>query len=120
MKSGAKKGILMRLKRAKIMALTAILAMSGCVVLSEDSADTSQCYLSSNQKYLKVVDLTDGDTSFYDWQGKIIGVITMPTSAVISASYVAVNNVFNFGEKLIKCDGDGEGSGAKNQQSTEH
>lgn len=110
----------MRLKIAKAVALPAILAMSGCVVLPEDSADTSQCYLSSNQKYLKVVDLTDGDTSFYDWQGEIIGVITMPTSAVISASYVVVNNVFNFGEKLIKCNGDSEGAGAKNQQSAEH
>ena len=110
----------MRFNIVKTVAVLATLTMSGCVVLPEDSADTSQCYLSSNQKYLKVVDLTDGDTSFYDWQGKIIGVITMPTSAVISASYVAVNNVFNFGEKLIKCDGDGEGSGAKNQQSTEH
>jgi len=107
----------MRFNIAKAVALFATLAMSGCVVLPEDSADTSQCYLSSNQKYLKVVDLTDGDTSFYDWQGKIIGVITMPTSAVISASYVAVNNVFNFGEKLIKCNGDGESSKINNQQS---
>ncbi|WP_296047729.1 hypothetical protein [uncultured Alteromonas sp.] len=110
----------MRLKIVKTVAALVTLAMSGCVVLPEDSADTSQCYLSSNQKYLKVVDLTDGDTSFYDWQGKIIGVISLPTSAVISASYVAVNNVFNFGEKLIKCDGNGSSKEPSVQEGTEH
>lgn len=96
--------------------LAMALCLSGCVVLPEDSAQSSQCYLSSNHKYLKVVDLTDGDTNFYDWQGEIIGIITLPTSAVITASYVAVNNVFNFGEKLIKCDGEN----GKRNSANEH
>ena len=46
----------MRFNIVKTVAVLATLTMSGCVVLPEDSADTSQCYLSSNQKYLKVVD----------------------------------------------------------------
>jgi hypothetical protein len=41
-KSGTKKGILMRLKIVKTVAALVTLAMSGCVVLPEDSADTSQ------------------------------------------------------------------------------
>ena len=92
--------------RRKILIASVVACLGGCVVLPEDAAPTKECYLSSNKKYLKVVDLTEGDPSFYRWNGKIVGVITMPTTAVLSASYVAINNVFHFGEELIKCDGE--------------
>jgi hypothetical protein len=44
-----------------------------------------------------------GDTSFYEWNDELLSIITMPTSAVVSSVYVAVNNVYHFGEKQIKC-----------------
>ena len=83
-----------------------LLLLSGCVVMPQNETLTDvQCSLSTSKKYLKVVDLTDGDTSFYEWQGEVMGLITMPTTAVISATYVVVNNIFNFGERQIKCNG---------------
>jgi hypothetical protein len=63
----------------------------------------AQCSLSTDKKTLKVVNLLDGDTTFYAWQDEIISVITLPSSAIISSVYVAVNNVYHIGEKKIKC-----------------
>ncbi|WP_139302529.1 hypothetical protein [Thalassotalea sp. PP2-459] len=54
-------------------------------------------------KTLKVVNLMEGDTSFYAWNDEFFSIISMPTSAVVSGVYVAVNNVYHAGEKTIKC-----------------
>ncbi|NMP15338.1 hypothetical protein [Thalassotalea sp. Y01] len=77
---------------------------SACVVLPEtDKSAVYYCAVSSELKVLKVVNITEGDTSFYEWQDEMISVITMPASAIISASYVAINNVIHFGERAIVC-----------------
>jgi hypothetical protein len=88
----------------KITTLFFIFTVSGCVVIPEsDSTQNYQCGLSTDKKTLKVVNLMDGDTSFYEWNDEISSIITMPTSAVISSVYVAVNNIYYFGETQIKC-----------------
>jgi hypothetical protein len=75
-----------------------------CVVLPERSnTQQYECALSTDMKVLKLVNLTDGDTSFYEWNDEMLAVITIPTSAIISASYVLVNNIYHIGEKNIKC-----------------
>lgn len=82
-----------------------VLSMCGCVVLPEvDDSQKYQCELSTDKKVLKLVNLTDGDTSFYRWNDEMLAIITIPTSAVISATYVLVNNIYHIGEKSIKCD----------------
>jgi len=79
-------------------------ALSGCVVMPEiDNSQNYQCGLSTDKKTLKVVNLMDGDTSFYKWNDEFASIITLPTSAVISSVYVAVNNIYHIGEKQIKC-----------------
>ncbi|WP_286272713.1 hypothetical protein [Thalassotalea hakodatensis] len=77
---------------------------SACVVVPE-VADVPKykCGLSTDQKTLKVVNLMEGDTSFYAWNDEFFSIISMPTSAVVSGVYVAVNNVYHAGEKTIKC-----------------
>lgn len=89
----------------KITTIYLIFAFSGCVVVPEiDGSVNYQCGLSTDKKTLKVVNLMDGDTSFYEWNDEMSSIITMPTSAIISSAYVAVNNIYHFGEKQIKCD----------------
>ncbi len=83
-----------------------VLFSSSCVVVPE-VADVPQykCGLSTDQKTLKVVNLMAGDTSFYEWNDEFLSIISMPTSAILSGVYVAVNNVYHIGEKQIKCSG---------------
>jgi len=81
-----------------------ILNCISCVVLPEkDHTKKYKCGLSTDMKVLKLVNLTDGDTSFYEWNDEILAIITIPTSAIISGSYVLVNNIYHIGEKQIKC-----------------
>ncbi len=88
----------------KIILLLLILSCTACVVLPEkDLSQKYQCGLSTDMKVLKLVNLTDGDTSFYEWNDEILAIITIPTSAIISGSYVLVNNIYHIGEKQIKC-----------------
>ncbi|WP_131811853.1 hypothetical protein [Paraglaciecola hydrolytica] len=68
-----------------------------------DHTEKYQCALSTDKKTLKVVNLLEGDTSFYEWNDEFLSLITIPTSAIVSTVYVAVNNVYHIGEKQIKC-----------------
>ena len=78
--------------------------VSGCVVIPEKEIKAKyQCGLSTDKKVLKFVNLLKNDNSFYAWNDEILGVITVPTSAIVSSVYVAVNNTYHFAEKTIKC-----------------
>jgi len=88
----------------KIVILLLILSCTSCVVLPEkDHTQKYQCALSTDMKVLKLVNLTDGDTSFYEWNDEMLAIITIPTSAIVSGAYVLVNNIYHIGEKQIKC-----------------
>jgi hypothetical protein len=88
----------------KAIILFLILSCVSCVVIPEkDHTKDYKCGLSTDMKVLKLVNLTDGDTSFYEWNDEILAIITIPTSAIISGSYVLVNNIYHIGEKQIKC-----------------
>lgn len=88
----------------KILFVVFVFNISGCVVVPENvETESYQCALSTDQKVLKLVNLTDGDTSFYEWNDEMLAIITVPTSAIISGTYVLVNNAYHIGEKLIKC-----------------
>ena len=80
-------------------------SVSACVVVPESVNEKNKykCELSTNKKTLKLTNLTEGDTSFYRWNDELTAFITIPTSAVISATYVLVNNIYHIGEKQIKC-----------------
>ncbi|GAA0855214.1 hypothetical protein [Aliiglaciecola litoralis] len=78
--------------------------VGGCVVLPQkDLSETVECGLSSDRKVLRVVNLTDGDTSFYRWSDELVAFITIPASAIVSGTYVLVNNIYHTAEKTIKC-----------------
>jgi len=88
----------------RILTLFVVLNITGCVVLPEkDQTEKYQCALSTDRKVLRLVNLTDGDTSFYQWNDEILGIISVPTTAIISAAYVVANNIYHIGEKKIKC-----------------
>ena len=89
----------------KIAILILLLSCTSCVVLPVNvDSQSYQCGLSTDKKTLKVVNLNDGGTAFYEWQDELFAIISIPTSAIISGTYVLVNNIYHIGEKQIKCD----------------
>lgn len=93
----------------KVLVLLLTLSCTACVVVPEsdlseqDKMAQYQCELSTDKKVLKLVNLNDGDTSFYAWNDEILAFVTLPASAIISSTYVLVNNIYHIGEKQIKC-----------------
>jgi len=89
----------------KAVLVLVIFTLAGCVVVPEkDYSQSFQCGLSTDKKVLKVVNLMDGDTSFYAWNDEFFSIISMPTSAIVSSTYVMVNNIYHLGEKVIRCE----------------
>ncbi len=89
---------------SKLLIIFLIFSCISCVVIPEKAKeDKYQCALSSDKKVLRLVNLTDGDTSFYEWEDELYAILTVPTSAIISGTYVMVNNIYHLGEKVVKC-----------------
>lgn len=84
----------------KLLIVSSLILNSGCVVVpTVDNTHTKRCEISSDHKTLKVVDLADETNSFYS----ISGLVLYPITAIASGTYVAVNNVYHYGEEKIVC-----------------
>ncbi|WP_448212709.1 hypothetical protein [Colwellia sp. MEBiC06753] len=90
----------------KIIAVICLaLFTTSCVVIPiDDHAHSHQCLLSSDRKVLKVIDVAKESNSYYSISGIILSPILIPTSAIISGTYVLVNNSYHLGEETIKCE----------------
>ncbi len=89
------------LKRSLLALLVCYLTLAGCVVLPiKDTGYINQCEISTDRKYLKVVDIAKGSNSYYS----ISGIILLPITGVVSGVYVGVNNIYHLGEEKIRCD----------------
>ena len=76
-------------------------SISGCVVVpTNDSSHSNRCEISSDRKTLRVIDLAKETNSYYS----ISGMMLAPISGAVSGTYVAINNVYNFGEEKIVCE----------------
>ena len=89
---------------SKFLFILVLVSCTACVVVPETVRNEQyQCALSTDKKVLRLINLVDGNASFYQWEDEFFAFITVPTSAVISGSYVLVNNIFHLVEKTIKC-----------------
>ncbi|QOL24986.1 hypothetical protein LP316_11805 [Thalassotalea sp. LPB0316] len=78
--------------------------LNGCVVAPiTDKAHSSKCMISTDRKVLKIIDVAKESNTFYSISGLIISPILVPTTAIISGTYVLVNNTYRLGEETIKC-----------------
>lgn len=81
--------------------LLSILMLSACVVLPvNDPGHINKCEISSDRKTLKVVDGFKGTHTYYSISGLLV---LMPITGIVSGSYVAINNIYNYGEEKIVC-----------------
>ncbi|TRX57004.1 hypothetical protein [Thalassomonas sp. M1454] len=79
--------------------------LAGCVAVpTKDESHTHKCYLSSDKKTLKVVDLNgEGSGNYYSVSGVVLSPITMLVSGVVSGVYVVVHNTYHLGEETFVC-----------------
>ena len=86
-----------------LLALTLI--SQACVTVPvRDLNQKNRCELSTDKKTLKIIDLAEETNTYYSVTGLVLSPIIIPTSALISGTYVLVNNTYNLGEEIIKCD----------------
>ncbi|SFD14992.1 hypothetical protein [Pseudoalteromonas denitrificans] len=82
----------------------------GCAVMPVNIEENKlHCELSSDKKTLRIANVAEETNTYYSVSGLILSPILIPTTAIISGSYVLVNNVYHFAQKKIKC-GDVKGS----------
>ncbi len=81
------------------------LTLSGCVTAPiSDYSHESTCKLSTDMKTLKIIDVAEETNSYYSVAGIVLSPILVPTTAIISGTYVLVNNTYHIGEEMVKCE----------------
>ncbi|WP_082633221.1 hypothetical protein [Lacimicrobium alkaliphilum] len=91
---------------SRLFFLSLSVIVSGCIALpvnESEESNTVTCELSSDRKVLKVVDVAKDSNSYYSISGIILTPILLPSTAIISGSYVLINNLYHIGEKNIVC-----------------
>jgi hypothetical protein len=84
--------------------LAATLLIQGCITVPvTDYSAKNRCELSTDRKTLKVIDLAEETNSYYSISGYVLSPILIPTSAILSGTYVLVNNTYNLGEEALMC-----------------
>ena len=88
----------------QLITLSISLTLCACVVLPvKDKEHVARCELSIDRKTLKVVNVAEETNSYYSIEGYMLSPILIPTSFILSASYVLVNNIYHHGQQKIHC-----------------
>ena len=81
------------------------LILNGCITVPVKSSEQNKvCELSSDKKTLKVIDVAKETNTFYNVSGIILSPILVPTAAIISGTFVFINNIYHYGEGKIVCE----------------
>lgn len=92
-------------KQLKLCGLSLlVLSQTGCVVLPQKAANAQpRCELSTDQKTLRIVDIAAETDTYYSVTGILLSPILIPATALLSGTYVAVNNTYHLGEEKLVC-----------------
>lgn len=81
-----------------------VLSQTGCIVLPQKDPDARpRCELSTDQKTLRIVDIAAETDTYYSVTGILLSPILIPATALLSGTYVAVNNTYHLGEEQLVC-----------------
>jgi len=95
-------------KPGKTLSFSTTLAL-GIIIIScvavpvTDVSYVGRCGVSPNQKTLKIIDVAKATHSYYSISGYLLTPILLPTSVVISGSYVLTNNAYYYGKDIVQC-----------------
>lgn len=85
-----------------IFALVSIL--SGCVTVPEtDRNYVGKCGVSSDHKVIRIANVAKETNSYYSIGGILLTPILIPVTALISGTYVLINNAYYSAEEIISC-----------------
>ncbi|MDH5300641.1 MAG: hypothetical protein OEW58_04695 [Gammaproteobacteria bacterium] len=97
----------------KLIGMLLGLSTVACVAIPvTDYSYEAKCEISSDRKTLKIIDVAKETNTYYSIEGLTSTPILLPISAVVSGTYVAINNVYQIGEERVKC---GSGENQKNR-----
>ncbi|WOH35936.1 hypothetical protein RI844_11135 [Thalassotalea fonticola] len=90
--------------KRQITLVSLVCIIAGCITVPVgDESHSHLCKISSDRKTLKIVDIAEETNSYYSISGTLLSPILVPTTALISGSYVLVNNIYHYGEEKIVC-----------------
>ncbi len=88
----------------KIIIILLTIIISSCITIPvNDRRYVNKCSISSDRKTLKIIDVAKETHNYYSISGLMLSPIFIPATAIISGSYVLVNNIYHLGEERIKC-----------------
>jgi len=83
---------------------TLVTVISSCVAVPvTDISYVGRCGVSPDQKTLKIIDVAKATNSYYSISGYLLTPILLPTSVIISGTYVLTNNAYYYGKNVVQC-----------------
>jgi hypothetical protein len=80
-------------------------SLTSCVTIPvKNQEHHSKCAISSDRMTLKIINLNQETHTYYSISGTFLSPILVPTTAILSGTYVLINNIYNLGEEKIKCE----------------
>jgi len=81
-----------------------VTVISSCVAVPvTDISYVGRCGVSPDQKTLKIIDVAKATNSYYSISGYLLTPILLPTSVIISGTYVLTNNAYYYGKNVVQC-----------------
>jgi hypothetical protein len=91
----------------KVIILTLTTILFGCVTVpATDTNYVGRCGVSSDHKILRIADVSKETNSYYSVSGIILSPILIPVTAIISGTYVVINNAYYSAEEILRCQAD--------------
>ena len=88
----------------KSLLVILLVILSSCVVVpTKQTFQETRCEISSDKKTLRVFNVAKETNSYYSLGGLMATPILIPTTAILSGTYVAVNNIYHYGQEQIVC-----------------
>ena len=90
--------------RQRIVSIFIVISFSSCATIpTKVKGHVNKCEISSDKKTLKIIDVAKETHTYYSLSGLILTPIIIPTTTIVSGSYILVNNIYNLAEEKIVC-----------------
>jgi len=81
-----------------------IVLVSDCVVVPvTETRYVGRCGITHDKKTLKLIDVAKETHTYYDIGGLMLTPILIPVSTVLSATYIATDEIYQYGKQVIVC-----------------
>ena len=86
------------------VALLFVVLVSSCVVVPvTETRYVGRCGITHDKKTLKLIDVAKESQTYYDIGGLVLSPILIPVTAILSATYIATDEIYQYGKQMIVC-----------------